>query len=191
MYIVNKNKFENIDDKELYDMLCSDKNTARSAFDELYSRYSQRIFTYCKKFLFDQSLAEDIFQDVFTKLYINSQNGIEVTNVGGFLITCARNLCYNEISRKKANHATDANLEMGYYDNAYENKDLNTVINEAIDSLPEKYRDVIILKEHMDMTYAEIANIQNQSISSVRVNIYRAKEKLRGILSPYLNELRD
>lgn len=184
-------KFENIEDKELYDMLCGDKKNARSAFDELYQRHSQRIFTYCKKFLYNQTLAEDIFQEVFTKLYISSQNKVIITNVGGFLLTCARNLCYNELNRKKESRATDANLEFGYYDNAYENKDLSDVINLAIDSLPEHYRDVIILKENLDLSYAEIAKIKDQPLSTVRVNIFRAKEKLRDILSPYLNELKD
>lgn len=186
-----QSKFKEMNDVELYDMLRAGKKDARKAFDELYERHSQRIYTYCKKILMNQTSAEDVFQEVFTKLYINSQKNVQINNVFGFLLTVARNLSINEASRKKETVASEDEMNLMYFDNQYENKDISEILNQAIQSLPEQFREVLILKENMDMTYAEIAEVRQQPLSTVRVNIYRAKEKLREILSPYLDQLKD
>src|SRR5690606_17459159 len=134
---------KNMSDVELYDKLSLDKKNSRLAFDELYNRHSQRIFTYCRKYISNQSAAEDIFQDVFTKLYTSSQRGDKIQNVVGFLMTVARNLCYNEVHRKRAVTTGHDNLDMPYYDNTFENVDLKNIIDMAIETLPDKLKELI------------------------------------------------
>ncbi|MBX3042281.1 MAG: RNA polymerase sigma factor [Candidatus Kapabacteria bacterium] len=180
-----------VSDSELYSMLCKDKRIARKAFDELYSRYSQRIYTFCLKYLGNKELAEDIFQEVFAKLHTSSQNKLEVKNVPGFLMTVARNLCYNEYNRKKETVSLVDDYESGYSENTLENKELGKIIEFAIDTLPEHLREVVILREYLDMSYNEISEAMKIPMSSVRVHLYRAKEKLRSILTPYLNDFEE
>jgi RNA polymerase sigma-70 factor (ECF subfamily) len=94
---------QELKDEELYMMLSGDKRKARIAFDELYNRYSDRIFTYCRKYIQNDSVAEDVFQEVFIRLHTSSQKNVVIKNIGGFLITVARNLCHNEVNRKNYN----------------------------------------------------------------------------------------
>jgi RNA polymerase sigma-70 factor, ECF subfamily len=178
-------------DAELYEMLRGNKKVARQAFDELYLRHSQKVYTFCLKYLNDTILAEDIFQETFTRLYTSSQSGAAVGSIAGFLITVAKNLCYNEANRKKESITFPDEYDAGYIDNSLENKELGNIIQLAIDTLPDHLKEVIILRENLDMSYTEIAEAMNISLSSVRVSIYRAKEKLRQILTPYLNDIED
>ena len=180
-----------VKDAELYQMLRGDKKNARQAFEELYSRHSQKVYTFCLKYLNDTILAEDIFQESFTRLYTSSQSGAVIGSVAGFLITVAKNLCYNEANRKKESVTFPEEYDAGYLDTSLENKELSNIIQLAIDTLPDNLKEVIILRENLDMSYTEIAEVMNISLSSVRVNIYRAKEKLRQILTPYLNDIED
>jgi hypothetical protein len=48
---------------------------ARKAFDEFYHRYADKLFTYCKKILLDDEVAEDIFQDTFIKVIRSLKSG--------------------------------------------------------------------------------------------------------------------
>lgn len=179
-------------DIELCKMLGGDKKTAKLAFDEIYQRYSQRVYTYCKKYVNNQDLADDIFQEVFLQLYTSSSKGIEIKNLSPFLLTIARNKCFNENSRLSNNTTSIEDFDIGFTDRNYlENEEISNIVNLAINALPEQYREVIIMKEHLDMSYQEIADATNQALSNVRIKIYRAKEKLREILEPYLNDIRD
>jgi RNA polymerase sigma-70 factor (ECF subfamily) len=76
-----------------------------------------------------------------------------------------------------------------FYDFPLENKEIKNIVNLAIDSLPEQYKEIIIMKENMDMSYNEIAKVLDLSLSAVRIRIFRAKEKLKNILTPYLKDL--
>jgi RNA polymerase sigma-70 factor (ECF subfamily) len=182
---------KNISDYDVYQMLRGDKKMARLAFDEIYARYSQRIYTYCRKIINNKNFAEDVFQDVFTQLYTSSKEGADIKNLAGFLITMTRNKCYNENIRIANTFTTLEDVDLSYSDNDLETSELNKILNLAINSLPEQFKEVIVMKEHLDMSYAEIAKSIGQSVAAVRIRIYRAKEKLREILIPFLSDLQD
>lgn len=182
---------KNTPDEELYNRLRQQNKVAKPAFDELYRRYSTNIYTYCKKVLNNQPMAEDIFQETFTRFYESAQQKRKMTNVSGYLIKIARNLCLNEKARKYNDNVPLENLQMPHFDNSYGDKQLNELLQTAIDALPKKYREVIVLKEFMDMSYKEIAQALDSTLPIVRIRIYRAKNKLREILAPYLEEIKN
>ena len=77
------------------------------------------------------------------------------------------------------------------YQSHSENPDLKEraeLLEMAIESLPEKYREVIVLKEFLGFSYQEIADLLGVTLPSVRINIYRAKQKIKEILTPYLED---
>lgn len=175
-------------DEELFELFTSDKATARAAFDEIYSRYSNKIYTYCKKILNDSQKAEDVFQDTFTKFYESAGDGRKMTNVSGFLVKIARNLCLNEKAKKSSQNVSIDDFQFAFDDKSYEKKEINNIINMGLDALPEKYREALILKEFLDMSYQDIAEALGTTLPIIRIRIYRAKAKLREILAPYFEE---
>ena len=175
-------------DADLVKALTDDKNISEAAFSEIYSRYSQRIYAYCLRIMGHQEDAQDVFQEVFVKFYnmANSLNYVE--NLPGLLITISRNLCLNSKRDLKLNTKIE-DFNLVTYDKGYDNKELLQLISRALVLLDFEYREVFILRQYHGMSYTEIAKIIGESESTARNRAWRAKEKIKEILSPYLADL--
>lgn len=180
---------QQLSDEDLCALLNEDKHIAIAAFDEIYDRYSSNIYTYCHKVMSNSSVADDIFQDTFAKFFESTKKNKEVVNLNGFLIKIARNLCINEKNRKYNENVPLEEFQFPVYDNSYANKELTELLETALEALPEDFKEVLIMKEYMDMTYKEIAEATDNTLSNVRIRIYRAKNKLRDIMAPYIKDL--
>ncbi len=183
--------FTTISDAELYYMLSGSKSDSKKAFDELYRRYSPNIYTYCRKVLNNGPMADDMFQETFTRFYTSANKDRKMTNVSGYLLKIARNLCLNEKAKKYNDKVSLDDLELPHYDKSYDNRQLNELLQTALDALPKKYREVIVLREYMDMSYKEIAEALDTTMPIVRIRIYRAKGKIKELLAPYFDEIKD
>ena len=188
MLFVKKNKkFEDLSDIELFNLLKKDKKESPEAFKELYSRYSNRIYAYCRRFVGYKEEAEDIFQDTFKKFFEAAQQEREMTNVFGFILKIARNLCINSKRNQKRTIEIDDSLPKTTKSRQYKDEMLD-LIKQAIEELPAEYKDVLILREYQGLSYIEIAEMTNLSLGTVKVRIFRAKDKIRNILKPYMEE---
>lgn len=177
-------------DNDLFYMLCDDKHTAEAAFSELFSRYSPRIYAYCRRFIGNREEAQDIFQETFIRFHQSASKDRVMTNVPAFILRIARNLCVNFKKREKqavsfedymvADYASDSNSEK---------TELLDLIKDALEVLPDEYKEPFILREYHGLSYNEIAEITGQQLSNVKVRIHRAKQKIKEILAPYMQEM--
>lgn len=183
-------ELQDISDEELFILLgAKKKKEARKAFDEIYNRYSSKIYSYCRKIMNNDEVANDIFQDTFTRVFEYAKKGKEMKNVAGFILKVARNLCLNEKAKKYNSNVTLEDLKFPHYDKSYGKKELEELLKLAIEDLPNDYKEALVLKEFMDMSYKEIAESLETTLPVIRIRIYRAKNKLKEILSPYLKEI--
>jgi len=185
-----KKCLSNSSDEELVNMVRAGNSNSASAFEELYNRYSPKIYTYCSKVFSNNSeLAEDIFQDVFERFYEAVKNKrFDFTNLSGYLLKIARNLSINEKSKVSQNNLSLNGIDLESNDRNYESKEISELIHFGVDSLPDDFREVLIMKEFMDMTYNEISEALEIDMPIVRVRIYRAKQRLKIILEPYFKD---
>lgn len=183
------NNFEKYSDSELFKMLSNGDKEGEFAFLEIYRRYSNRIFAYCKRFLGDREDAMDVFQETFVKFYQTAKEDREMTNLPAFLLRIARNLCLNVLRQRKSTSEIEDYMSSINIEKENDENELLRLIKEAIMKLPEDYREIFILREYQGMSYNEIANHLNISLPLVKVRLFRAKEKLREILAPYISEL--
>jgi len=182
-------KFDEYSDTELFYILSENKENAESAFTELFNRYSSRVYAYCRRFLGDRDEAQDVFQETFIKFHQSANKDREMTNVPGFLLTIARNLCMNAKRKEKPNVTLEEYMA-GDDDSLISDKDeLLELIKKALELLPDDYREAFVLREYDGLTYEEISKLTNTSLTNVKVRIHRAKLKIKDILQPYLNEL--
>ncbi len=181
-------RYGDLDDGGLYTCLTAGGSEAELAFAELYSRYSHRIYGYCMTMLGHAEEANDVFQDTFVKFYNSAVKGQTVANVPGYLFRIARNLCLNHKRDSKVTIEFDE-IQFLSFDDSYEKKELLKLLQTSIDLLEDEYREALILREIYGMNYAEMAEITEDSIPALRNRVWRAKDKLREILSPYLSEL--
>lgn len=176
-------------DLELYAKFAGADVTAQQALTLLYRRYSQRIYTYCRKITGDSHTAEDLLQETFVKLFEAGKQGRQIENFPAYLMTIARNLCLSHRARAKRQYVPVEDFHLTVRDIPYEQKELLQLIQTALELLPEDYREAFVLREYNGLTYNEIAEIIGQSLDVVKVRIFRAKKRLRDILAPYLEDL--
>ena len=183
-------KLKKYSDNELVQMLGHKKNRADAAFTELYNRYESKVFAYCKYMIGDHDAASDVFQETFVRFYKKIKADEEHRNIGGYLMTIARNLCYNY--KRDAKYAVPLELNehnLNYSEN-YEDKELYDLLIASLDLLDEKYKEAFILRELDGLSYKEISNLCKISFTGAQSRVLRAKEKIIKILDPYLNDVK-
>lgn len=174
-------------DAELFARLHDEHAVSERAFAELYARYGGRVYSFCLRFLGDADEAKDVYQETFIRFYQSAQHGREMTNVPGFLLTIARNLCLNAKRDRKPTVTVEA-VEAALAVPGPEQREFTQLVTMALEMLPDEYREVFVLREYEGLTYAEIAEIIQASLPTVKVRIFRAKQRLRQILTPFLAE---
>lgn len=149
---------------------------------DLYATYEKHIFIYLYRLTFDYHLAEDLTQETFFRVVKSFMRFRGDSNVTTWLYKIARNVYY-EWSRKNNLKTVDIDsMQITDYEDPqslYEKKEKDREINKAFKNLPEKYREVLWLREWQGMTYEEIAIITDHSLDWVKVNIYRARRAFR------------
>ena len=180
--------FSKYNDIELFAALKSKKQAAEASFAELYSRYSQRVFAYCLRITGSHDDAKDIFQETFLKFYQSAQGAKLIDNVPGFLLTIARNLCLNYKRDQKSNLRIE-DFVLTANDRGYDQKEMMQVISSALELLEFEHREAFILRQYHGLDYNEIALITGDTVTAVKNRVWRAKEKLKEILTPYLEEV--
>jgi RNA polymerase sigma-70 factor (ECF subfamily) len=179
---------EEYSDPELFGMLTKDKRTAELAFAELYARHSSRIYAYCRRFLGNKEEAQDVFQETFAKFYECASDDREMTNTPAFLLRIARNLCVNLKKKERSTISFEDYMAVNR-DTGKDDDELLELIKMALELLRPEFREMFVLREYEGFSYGEIAEITNESLSTVKIRIYRAKQKIREILKPYMAEL--
>jgi RNA polymerase sigma-70 factor (ECF subfamily) len=165
------------------------------AFAALYGRRKAEVYTYCLRMMGgDPDLASDAFQETFIKVYEKAETFRVGTNVMGWLYMIARNTCLNVHRARKNNDSIDHHPSLESRDRSlrpeYEEEQhfLRAILEEAIQSLPQEFREPFILREFDGFSYGEIASITGATLAMTKIRIHRAKERMRVILKPYLND---
>ncbi|BBH20976.1 RNA polymerase sigma24 factor [Paenibacillus baekrokdamisoli] len=168
-------------------------------YSELMRRYQRKILAFIYHMLKSaklELLAEDLCSETFYKAYRSLHSFREVdATYSTWLYTIARNTVLSELRKQKAgNISLD---EVGYIpiappDTVPEQRLLQSermmMVREAINSLPEKQRSALILREYDQLDYQEIASILGQTVSSVKSLLFRARSSVKVQLEPYFGE---
>lgn len=128
----------------------------------------------------DQSLAEDALQNVFEKS-MNRQNELQThPNLMGWMVKSLRNevlMHHRKNDRLQTLEEYDEPAEAPV--EIPETGESHRLVFELVGSLPQKQRDIFLLREVEEMTYEEISTHLEISIDQVKVNLHRARKTLR------------
>lgn len=161
------------------------------AFEALYTRYRIRLYNFIRRFIGDQSSAEDIFQDTFLRVYRERHRYELRSAVSTWLYTIARNLCLHEIEKQSHRQSNSAPTDATAIPRTQATEDplLNleaadtaTRIERAVALLPPTEREVLILARYEHLPHSQIAAIVGKSEGAVRVALSRALAALRSHL---------
>jgi len=177
-------------DKDIFSLLGDgETKVAQAALVEMYRRYSSRIYSYCRKIVGDDHIAEDMLQETFMKLLEASRKKSNIENIFGYLLIIARNHCLNYKRDNTVMFDELQDMHLTTSENTFETKELVHLITMSLELLPEHYREAFVLREYNGLSYAEVGETVGQPVNVVKVRIHRAKEKLRQILAPYFSEM--
>jgi RNA polymerase sigma-70 factor (ECF subfamily) len=170
------------------------------AFRELVERHQNAVIGTVAKMLGNASESEDIAQQVFLRIWRNAKRYRPDAKFTTYLFTITRNLVFNESRRKsrKKEVSSDEREENSNClveaspdrqpDAELLQAELQQAVDAAIASLPETQRMAVVLRRYEQLSYEEIAETLELSVSAVKSLLFRARTTLRESLSDYLNE---
>ena len=144
----------------------------------LFDEYSNDLYKFAVSFVGSKHDAEDIVQDVFSKL-LEKHMFFEKRNEKAYLMTMTANRCKDHLKSSETRSCVDLDSEewhLQYYDDFTEE---NKAVFDELMSLDEQFRIPIYLHYYAGYSYKEISRILNLSESAVAMRINRGKEKLR------------
>ncbi len=162
------------------------------AYRAILKKYHDQVYNLLYRMVHDKDEVEDLTQEAFIKAFNSLKNFNEEFAFSTWLYKIATNNCIDYIRKKKlATFSIDKPLESkdGEYsfeipDTTYEpDKDLiagqrTRILEEAVNALPEKYRQVILMRHTEDKDYQEIADELKLPLGTVKAHIFRAREIL-------------
>lgn len=153
------------------------------AFKELVEKYQRFVLTTARGFVKNDEDARDLSQEVFIKIYQSLNQFRQESGLSTWIYRITVNLSINYLRDNKKYNDTGI-IEMQpaggeVPDKKMENQDRAKFLHQAIDSLPENQRKVFVLNKYDDLSYKEIAETLEISISSVESLLFRARKNLQ------------
>ncbi len=160
----------------------------REAFSLVYEKYVDNLLTLAVSLLGDLGSAEDVVQDVFVNFARNAQSIRLTGSLRGYLATCTANRARDVIRHRRRSQAgalpevdvLDSGMETPF-DLAAE-REQHEQLRQAISRLPHEQREALVLRLHGDLTFKEIAAMQDVSLKTVQSRYRYAVDKLRSLL---------
>lgn len=183
--MLGNNQQNQISDNELVEIV---RTKNQELFAEIIKRYQQKLFYYVNRLINHADEAEDIVQDVFIKVYINLNGYDARLKFSSWIYRIAHNEAVNWL-RKNTRYQKESIEQSEYLENTLSDNhniidtldlkaDLEKV-SSAIQKLPDKYKEVLILKFIEEKSYEEIADILRKPINTIGVLINRARKQLK------------
>jgi RNA polymerase sigma-70 factor (ECF subfamily) len=169
------------------------RNGDRRAFAELVEMYKDKLYHLGYRMLNQRQEAEDVVQETFLRVYTNLERYDENQKFSTWIYRIATNLCIDRLRKRKPSYSIDAELNdsegtdwhaLLASDDASPETELilsetQAHIREAIQSLPEKYKSVVVLRYLHDMSLQEISDILEMPVTTIKTRVHRGREFLR------------
>jgi RNA polymerase sigma-70 factor (ECF subfamily) len=166
----------------------------QQAYREIFERYWNKVYAIGLRLSKSPELAKDLAQETFIRIWNNRDKLPDVTNFSAFLFTIARHLAIDHL-RKKVFTTNNEDYLVDYFsDDAItphekaEYKELEKVLNSAIDNLPAQLQQVFRLSRFEGLSHAEIALRMNITRITSKSYMVRALYAIRKYLSQHHGE---
>lgn len=173
----------------------------KRAFDLLVKQYQHKIIGLIGRYVYDQHEALDVAQEAFIKAYRALPGFRGDSAFYTWLYRIAINTAKNHlVARNRRPPDVDVDVDDAQYlgaeselreletpENALYRDELERVVKQTLDRLPEDLRVALTLREFEGMSYEDIANVMDCPVGTVRSRIFRAREAIDKEIAPLLN----
>lgn len=143
-----------------------------------------KLFRLALRITFDRAEAEDVVQDTMIRVWNKREEWTQFGSIEAYCLTVAKNLAIDRSQKKEAQNVEltpemeEESEASGPYDQLI-NKERMSIIHRLINELPEKQRLIMQLRDIEGESYKEIAKILNLTEEQVKVNLFRARQKVK------------
>jgi RNA polymerase sigma-70 factor, ECF subfamily len=174
-----------------------------SAFEEIVSRYEAKVMNLSLRFTRNQEDAEEVLQDVFTTVYRKIDGFRGQSAFSSWLYRIVVNAAFMKLRKKKQNQAISMedlapavkqycierdDAAWPHSHNVAVTRELQEVLQKAIDRLPDQYRAVFVLRDVDGLSNQETGQILDLSIPAVKSRLHRSRIMLRKKLQRYYED---
>ncbi len=168
------------------------------AFAELVNLYADKLYQLAFRLTGNRQEAEDVVQETFLRVYKHLDRYDETLKFSTWIYRIASNLCIDRLRKRRNVYSLDAQ--------SGEHEDLDgysmlpgdertpesevllsetqQMVHRAIESLPLKYRTVVVLRYLQDLSLQEIAEVLDVPVTTVKTRVHRAREYMRRKIAP-------
>ena len=161
-------------------------------FNEIVSSYSERLYWHVRRFVLSHEDTDDLLQDIFIKIWTALPSFRGESQLFTWVYRIAMNETLNFLRKQKVKAALrfqsiDAELENRIdADPYFAGTQAERELSKAIARLPEKQRQVFIMRYYDDLSYDEISSITGTSVGSLKASYHFASEKIKESLKDIL-----
>lgn len=163
------------------------------AFAEIVEMYKDKLYHLAYRMMNNRQEAEDIVQESFLRVYKHLDRYDEDQKFSTWIYRIATNLCIDRLRKRRPAYSLDAastehegldGYAMMPSDDRTPESELilsetQRIIREAIDTLPAKYKSVMVLRYLQDMSLQEISEVLDMPVTTVKTRVHRGREFMR------------
>lgn len=159
-------------------------NTQEKGLRMMMDTYKNRLYWHIQRLISSEDISKDVLQETFIKAYQNFSKFKGESKLYAWLYKIASNEALQELNKIKKIPKIDTSHTEVYLENEMADskgkdaEEIEVLLQNAIQKLPEKQRLVFTLRYYDDLPYEEISKILDMSIGTLKTNYHYAKEKI-------------
>lgn len=158
------------------------------SFNKLFDTYYTSLCFFAVKFLADIDISRSLVQQLFVDLWMKRDKLDTIRSVKSYLYTSVRNRCIDQLRLKQNTLEMSSEFEditrIPFHD-LVEEAEINDLINNSVNQLPEKCREIFILCRYEGLRYTDVAQKLNLSVKTVEMQMGIALRRLRESIKRY------
>jgi RNA polymerase sigma-70 factor (ECF subfamily) len=156
----------------------------REAFEELVRAYSGFVYSLAFRMLGRRADAEDVFQETFFRAWTHLRSYRSGGNFTYWIKRIATNLCIDQLKTRKRQHAYEKDQveEVGSWEGEQQYGDEQEQVNQLLAQLPVNHRAAVVLFYLEERSVEEVARTLKQKPATVKVWLFRARQKMKAVL---------
>ena len=192
-----ENRFTELEDRELI-QLCLDKGASTNlAWEEIVRRFKRKVFGIAYKFTGRYEESQDLTQEIFFRVFRSLEKFDASADFGTWLYSVSRNHCIDHYrsGRREREHLSQQELPIdelvsGRFDphRHMEVRDKRELLSRALETLPEKLREAVVLRDIRELSYQEIVDRLGLPEGTVKSRINRGRAELGRVLLSISNK---
>ncbi len=160
----------------------------RRLFNEIVKEYGERVYWHVRRFVNNHEDADDLVQEIFLKIWTALPSFRGEAQLFTWVYRIATNETLNWLRREKVRAALrftsiDAEMERRIdQDPFFDGDAAQRTLSKAVARLPEKQRQVFILRYYDEMPYEQMSEVLGTSVGALKASYHIAQEKVRAAL---------